>query len=70
VKATQPTKHRKRNWNAGLTKEQAEKARIIHTAYIEAYYDERARGAIGTPGSLWEIGPDGKATHSAPQRRH
>jgi len=48
-------KRRKRNWNAGLTREQQAIATRIQIEHVRAYDDERARGAFGAPGSIWEI---------------
>ena len=49
------TKRRKRNWNAGLTLVQQAIARRTQAEQIRAFEDERARGALGAPGSMWEI---------------
>jgi hypothetical protein len=63
------TRKRKRNWNAGLTREQHAAATRIAAEHIRAYYDERARRAFGLPGSIWEIGEDGKARLRVPTAR-
>jgi predicted transcriptional regulator len=62
------SKRRKRNWYAGLTLEQAERARRIQEEHIRAWYDEQARGAFGKPGSTWEI-VDGRARLRGPNAR-
>lgn len=58
-------KRRKRNWNAGLTLAQQAIARRIQTEHIRAFDDERARGVLGAPGSIWEI-VDGRARLRVP----
>jgi hypothetical protein len=42
-------KRRKRNWNAGMTREQHARGEI-QIEHIRAFEDERARGAFGAPG--------------------
>jgi hypothetical protein len=58
----------KQRWHAGLTREQAARARQIQAEHIHAWYDEQARGAFGKPGSIWEI-VDGKARLRGPNAR-
>jgi hypothetical protein len=62
------TKRRKLNWNAGLTLVQRAIAERILGEHICAFNDERARGAFGTPGSIWEI-VDGRARLRVPTAR-
>jgi hypothetical protein len=54
---------RKPNWNAGLTRAQKAIADQISIDQIAAFERERAAGTFGAPGSVWQIGPDGLATH-------
>jgi hypothetical protein len=59
-------KPRKRAWYAGLTLAQRAIANEILDLHILAYEDERARGVIGKPGSVWWIGEDGLAKTAGP----
>jgi len=38
----------------------------IDIELIRAFEDERARGVLGQPGSMWDIGTDGMARLRAP----
>jgi hypothetical protein len=60
-------KKRKRAWYAGLTLAQRAIANEIGNDHIRAFYDERARGVFGAPGSIWSIGDDGLATTRGPK---
>jgi hypothetical protein len=59
-------KTRKRAWYAGLTLAQRAIANDISRDLMRAYEDERARGAIGKPGSIWSRGEDGRVTFAGP----
>jgi hypothetical protein len=63
------SKRRKRNWNAGMTLEQRAAAERIQMEHIRAFEDERVRGALGKPGSIWEIGSDGEVKLRVPNAR-
>ena len=62
-------KQRKRNWNAGMTLAQQAIARRMDAEHIRAFYNKRARGAFGKPGSIWEIDADGRAKLRVPNGR-